>query len=463
MTATILIVDDNPEQLRMAEYAVGQRLRYHAVTAGSGEEAIARVRSGRQPQPDLLLLDLMTPGAGGVQVIEAVQACRPQLPIIVFTRYGEDNQAVQALYAGASDFLTKPVALDRLRLSIRNILKLNHMTRYVGYLEHRQVGRVGFADIVGGNPALTLAVAAAKASAASPLPVWIRGEPGTGKELLARAMHGNGRAGKPFIAVDGATLEREASEPGMPQEKLAECLRDAENGTLYLRDIGAAPLPLQQWLLAVMAAKPGARLVFSSASGAEALMAQGRLDHGIYRCVRDAAIAMPPLRDRRQDIPLLARHFVGRYAASERKNIYGLTPDAIRYLTDAPWPGNVRQLAGLLWRAVMMCNQELLDAGNIRLIQQWQPAHYQPDIDGVGVPALIDGQGRIKKLRLIEEDAIRLALRHAGGSMTRAAKSLGIGRSTLYRRVQELEIGGYISRANQATRPMMEISSMPRS
>lgn len=460
MTATILIVDSAAEQRRVTEYAITQKLRYQAVTAENEKEAVTLVANGGQPRPDLVLLDLTMPAATGI--IKAIKACRPHLPVIVFVPYGEDACVVEAVSAGACDFLTKPMAIDRLRLSIHNTLKYERMARYVDYLEHRQAGRAGFSDIVGESPAIALMLAAAKAAGASPLPVWIKGEAGVGKELLARAMHSSGCSGKPFIAVDCAGLEQDTPGAGTaPQEKLAASLQEAENGTLFLRDIGMASLPLQQWLLNGMADKP-VRLICSSASDASALAAQGWLHQGLLQRIK-ATIEVPPLRDRRQDIPLLAKHFISRYAASERKSIYGLAPDAAGYLTAAPWPGNVRQLASLLWRAVMICNQDLLDAGNIRLIQQWQPAYYQPQAGEVVAPALVDDHGRVKKLRVIEEDAIRLALHHAGGSMTRAARSLGIGRSTLYRRVHDLEISGYISRANQTTRPMMEASSTPRS
>jgi DNA-binding NtrC family response regulator len=255
-------------------------------------------------------------------------------------------------------------------------------------------------------------------------------------------------------------------------------LREADSGTLVLKNIGALPLLLQHRLLEVLAetqARPvGAsapvaidvRIVSIASDQVEPLIAQGKFSHMLYQRLHSVAIAVPPLRDRRSDIPLLARHFIGMYAAMENKSLYGLTDRALEYLACGAWPGNVRQLSSLLWRAVILCNQELLDTADIRVIPQLQPMQYDFSQDNVMAsvsPLLLDMQGRMKKLKSIEEEVIRFALSYSNGCMTRAARSLGIGRSTLYRRVNELMMEGYIPRANQTTRPMMKVSSAERS
>ncbi len=485
---TILIIDDDPSQLRMAEQAISHKLRYRAVTAGGGEDAIRWVLSGKQPCPDLLLLDLAMPGTGGLQVIRAVKAYRPHLPVIVLTQYGDDTQAAQAVQAGANDFLSKPIALERLRLSIHNALKIQRMSSTIARLERHNTGHVTFADIIGESEAIEHALAEAKEACAGAMPVLIQGEHGTGRKLMARAIHGSSgeRAGKPFLAADCDSLTDASAEamlfgqeksPGKSEFVLGK-LREADGGTLLLDNIGALSPILQHRLLEVLgdgvirptgasASIPvNIRIAATTAEPLEPLVAQGRFSHLLYQKLKAAAIRMPSLRERRGDIPLLAKHFISLYAAMEHKSLYGLTEQAQEYLVAGLWPGNVRQLSGLLWRAVILCHGDLIDAADMRAIQQLQPLRCSVRFDqsiSAASPLLLDTQGRIKKLKLIEEEVIRFALRYSNGCMTRAARSLGIGRSTLYRRLNELGMENHISRANHTTRPMMKVSSTDRS
>lgn len=487
MPETVLIVDDESSHLRMAEYAIGQKLGYRAVTVGGGEEAVKWVLSGKQPQPDLILLDLAMPAPGGLEVIRQVKACRPQLPVIALVAYGDDAQAAQAVEAGVNDFLSKPVALDRLKLSLRNVFALQRMGNAIMRLERKITGHVSFSDIIGQCAAMKKILALADAAASSKLPIWIEGERGCGKEFLARAIHGSGdRAGKPFIIVDCGALADETAEALLfGQEKMPGAthfilgkLREADKGTLFLKDIGSLDAALQHRLLEAIAEgsvtplgakSPVAldvRFIASSCQSMKPLIAAGAFSHMLYRRFQEMTITVPPLRERREDIVPLARHFTVTYAAAENKHMIGVSEEALQHLAAESWPGNLHQLSRLMWRAVMICNQEMLDLGNLRLIEQWQPVYYKDYGDNVlaaASPMLFDGSGRMRKLKSIEEEIIRLALRHNGGCMTRAANSLGIGRSTLYRRVNDLGIEGYISRANQAMRPMMTVSAAERS
>jgi len=488
MTDIVLIVDDGSSHLRMAEYAIGQKLGYRVTTAGSGEEAVRWVLSGQKPQPDLVLLDLGMPGTGGLQVIRDIKSSRPQLPIIALVPYGDDDSVAQAVQAGVSDFLSKPVAVDRLKLSLRNALALRRMSYAILRLERQVTHHVCFADIIGRSPAMQEVLALASVAADCRVPVWIEGEPGTGKELLARAIHGSSdRAGKPFVVVDCKAFVDETAEallfgqdktPGSRSHFILGKVREADKGTLFLKGIDSLKPQLQHRLLEIIdegAVKPvGAsakiavdvRLIAASSQPLKSLVAGGSFSHMLHRRFQELAIVVPPLRERREDIVLLANHFIVTYAASENKNMIGLSEEALQHLASENWPGNIHQLSCLMWRAMMICNHELLDLGNLRLVEQWQPVYYKDygdNVMGAANPLLFDGSGRMKKLKMIEEEVIRLSLRHNGGCMTRAARSLGIGRSTLYRRVGELGIDPYISRANQAMRPMMTASSGERS
>lgn len=466
MQETILIVDTDPSHLQMTELAVQKKLHFRVIGTRSSEDAMQMVMS--ENSPAILLLDMVMPGGGGLEVVRAVRACRPNVPIIVFTAHGQDEEAMRAIQAGATDFLTKPVTVERLRLSIHNALRLHRLGAYVSRLEAQSRAHVQFSDIVGRCEAMQLALDKAKQAAASAVPVWIVGECGTGKELFARAIHGNGsRAGRPFVMLDCAGFE---GDSGLAQEIMLQKLREAQRGTLFLRDIHALPPSLQVVLLQMLnaSADMDVRLICSEiqAPGGGTDAARRKLDAKLLQRLQGVSITLPPLRERGRDLALLAQHFVRMHAASERKNISGITDWAIELLSAGHWPSNVRQLSHLLWRAVLLCHNEMLDAGDIRLLQQQSNIYENRPSQSARAasPLLLDVDGRVKKLKHLEEEAIRFALHYSGGCMTRAARNLGIGRSTLYRRVSELGMDeGHISRANHTTRPTMMASAIERS
>lgn len=467
MPETILIVDYDPAQLSITEQAIRERLNFQAVRMSGAMETLHYIISGRPPQPDLVLFDLATPGA--LQVISDIKAQRPQLPIIVLTSYGEDEQVAHAMSAGASDFLTKPVTLERLKFSIHQVLKLQHLTNAMHRLERRISHHIQFSDMIGRSMAFRNMLNHAMQAATSKSPLWIEGASGAGKEFLARTIHGSSdRAGKPFVVVDCDRLTHEATETILfGGEKQGSKLREAEHGTLFFKDIDALTPSVHHRLLETLEKNPAAdiRVMCSTCKSVEPLVAHGRFNPVLFRYLKTLSITVPSLSDRREDVGLLAKHFVVQHAITEGKNIYGLTEQALQLLTNHNWPGNMRQLSHLLLRAVILCNQDILDAGDIRLIQQLEPGHYADNHAAFTphvAPMLLDTNGHVKKLKSIEEEVIRFALRHANGCMTRAARNLGIGRSTLYRRVNELQID-HISRANHTTRPMMKVSSAERS
>jgi DNA-binding NtrC family response regulator len=475
MPANILIVDDASSHLRMIEYVIGQKLGYHVITASTSEEASQWALYGRHPQPDLMLLDMAMPNGASLRLIHDIRASRPQLPIIALVTYGDDSCAAQAVQAGVSDFLTKPVTLERLQLSLRNTLALKRMENAILRLERGNTGYACFADVIGHSATMKQA----EAAASSKVPVWLEGESGTGKEWLARAIHGSSdRAGKPFVAVDCRELPDETGEAILfgrenPGDFILGKVREAEKGTLLLQGIGSLSPKLQSRVLEMLhegcirpQGSPGpvavdVRIIAAVSQPVKVLAAAGNFNHTLHRRFQEIVISLVPLRERREDVPLLAKHFLVMYAALEGKSMIGLTEEARQHLANAPWPGNIHQLSRLMWQAVMLCNQEILDHGNLRLIEQWQPAYYRDNIDSLlsaASPLLFDKSGKIKKLKSIEEEIIRLALQHNNGCMTRVARQLGIGRSTLYRRISELEKEGYTLQANQVT-PDMKASS----
>lgn len=380
-------------------------------------------------------------------IVRRARSCCPQLAIIVMTPYGIDEYAAPAIEAGATDFLSRPTSVERIRLTIRNVLKVQHMSNMVARLERKHAGMVMFSDMVGQCKLFTNALATAKIAADCHVPVWIDGEQGTGREMLARAIHGDGeRAGKPFITVDCEQL----------QGDIADKLREAGQGTLYLREITRLPASMQQRVLD----SHGVRIICSNGKDAVAMLRQGSFSPELHDKLRKIMIALPSLRDRKQDIAPLAEHFLSLHASLENKFPALLSEDAARLLEEHPWPGNICQLSNLIARSVLLCRQDHLDAATLRLIQQLVPVNYNQNRQfPFEMPNFFDKKGQIKKLRSIEEDAIRLALKHSGGCMTKAARNLGIGRSTLYRKIDEIEAGSYMLRENQTTRPMMPASA----
>jgi len=458
---TILIASDEPSQLRTTEQAIKDKLGYITFTANSIDEAIRWMYTEKQPGCDLLLLDFVQVKQTDADLIRTVKASRPQVLVMALIPYGDEETAQRMVEAGVDDFLSKPVMLTRLRLSLRNLLQLQRMGRYIAKLERKVDGQVHFEDIIGESPALKTALAIARQAASSKMPVWIEGERGTGKEWLARAIHGSSaRSGKPFVMIDCAAVSGEGME-------LTHKLREADQGTLFIKDVDLLDAGLQQRILSLRdfaktALAADIRFICSTRMKMDPLVAQEKFSPTLYQWLRGVSVILPPLRERKSDIEALARHFILMHSASENKYIQGLTPHALELLVANSWPGNVRQLSNQLWRAVLICNGDTIDAGDIRLIQQLQPANYDGS-NSISPPELLDMQGRMKKLKSIEEEAIRFALHYSGGCMTRAARNLGIGRSTLYRRVSELELSGQISRANHTTRPMMTVSSVERS
>ena len=290
-------------------------------------------------------------------------------------------------------------------------LRFVRMSNAIARLERQISGHVSFSDIIGRSAAMKEALARAEAAAASKLPVWIEGEAGVGKELLARAIHGSGeRAGKPFVSVDCKALPDDGGgDPVRPgktagrsncilcwanyaKPKAGRCcssnralkgseLQTAVAGSAWNKRRCGTDLPMSVMRLhhAYRAARGGGRRI---------------QPYALPAACGDIVIAMPPLSQRREDIALLAKHFVAIYAASENKSMIGLTGQALEHLAAMSWPGNVRQLANLLWQAVMICNQDLLDAGNIRLMQQWQPVYYNNYGDNYAAsPVLFDEPG----------------------------------------------------------------------
>ena len=443
MRKNILIIEDKPSQLRLAEYKLPFALHYYSEPIGISKQPFS-AGLDMVPQPDVILLDLEVTDTTYLHILQDIKFHYPYWPVIVLTSYGQEELALQALGAGASDYITKPMSLERLTTTIRNVLKMQNMNASIARLERVESKRMFLSDVVGVSENIKQAVAQAEQTTNSDIPVWIEGQPGTGKSLLAQAIHGSSkRSGRPFIEVDCAKLAEDETYA------FTRAMHDVQGGTIYLKSICRLSEQFQYALLAILENR-AMQDIQTLSSTCRFIMgynlpitrtSKQKAHHTLYeQCSGNNIIALLPLRQRKEDIASLAKHFIAMAAASENKTVLDLCDDALILLESMDWPGNISQLSRTIHRAVLLCSYHELDAGTLRLIQQLDAVNYSAKGNSLATlaPTLVDIRGHVKKLKFIEEEAIRFALANCGGSMTRAARNLGIGRSTLYRKISEM-------------------------
>ncbi len=489
MAQTILVVDDDPVQRRLLEAAI-TRSGMHVVTAPGGGPALDLLSGPKGDQIALMLLDLVMPDMGGLEVLSKLRPSNPELPVIVLTAKGGIDSAVEAMRAGANDFLVKPASPERIAISIRNQLKIGTLSGEVKQLKKKSENRLTFDDLIATSPEMKQVFRLGARAAQSNIPILIEGESGAGKELIARAIQGTSeRAGRPFVTVNcGAIPENliesilfgheKGSFTGASDKHLGK-FQEADGGTLFLDEIGELRLDMQVKLLRALQegevdpvgakrpVKVDVRIISATNRDLAQLSREGQFREDLFYRLNVFPIFVPSLRERRDDIPALARHFIARFAAEENKPVAGLTPDAAMLLEKFNWPGNVRQLENTIFRAVVLCDGTLLDVCDFPQIAaalgvearvQRSTVQYTNDAlptahHGIGAPAPVavqpahaspfalsatDGAGHMRKLEDIESEIIRMAISRYDGHMSEVARRLGIGRSTLYRKLKEL-------------------------
>ncbi len=485
MVERILIADDDPVQRRLVENMV-QRCGYEAVTVDSGDAAIARLTAGDEPAIDVVVLDLVMPGLDGMGVLSAMREMGLSIPVIVQTAHGGIDNVVSAMRAGAQDFVVKPVGVERLQVSLRNALNASALKGELQRIRHSREGRLTFADLVTRSEAMARVLQIAKRAATSSIPVQIEGESGVGKELIARAIHGSSdRSSKPFVAVNCGAIPDNLVESilfghekgaftGATERHTGKFI-EASGGTLFLDEISELPLNAQVKLLravqegtveAVGGRKPvkvDVRIISASNRGLLDRVKAGQFREDLFYRLHVLPLTVPPLRTRREDIPHLVRHFLARFCAEENRVITGVSAEAMARLVQFDWPGNVRQLENAVYRAVVMSDAQQLDvadfpltaAQNSRLELPSEPLLIEPGVSTIApsiveadipiapLPALgslplLTAEGEVRPLAELEGDIIRFAIAHYRGQMSEVARRLKIGRSTLYRKLDDL-------------------------
>jgi DNA-binding NtrC family response regulator len=502
MPKRVLVVDDDPAQRRILEETI-KRFGYAVATAESGDKALAALKADTAGDICLILLDLIMPGTDGMAVLSAMRSLPRKPPAIVQTANGSIDAAITAMRAGAADFVIKPVSPERLEVSIKNALKIEALADELTRIKASAKGELGFADLIAASEPMARVVELGHRAANSTIPVLIEGESGVGKELIARAIQGESiRAGRPFVTVNcGAIPENlvesilfgheKGSFTGAVEKRTGKFV-EADQGTLFLDEIGELPLDAQVKLLRALQdgeidpvggkapVKVDIRLISATNQNLIKLVQEGRFREDLYYRLNVFPIWVPPLRERLDDVPELVRHFIARFAAEEGKRIDGIEADALAMLCRYSWPGNIRQLENAVFRAVVLADQPMLTINEFPQIAAHvegycvtvppapAPKSLAPRIEGpvmlgestiapatihvasangrdaVGIPALSEG-GDIRSLEDVEADMIRLAFGRYRGRMTEIAKRLGIGRSTLYRKMREIGLEARIN------------------
>jgi len=495
MSSCILIVDDDPVQRRLMDGIV-TKIGYGTLVAENGEAALNLLEDAEARAISVVILDLMMPGLDGLGVLAAMRERGISLPVIVQTSQGGIETVVSAMRQGAFDFVVKPASPERLRTAIANALKVEA----AGEPQRpSRPGRVTFRDMLAGSPVMERVVRLGRKAAASDIPILIEGESGVGKELVARAIQGAGpRRGKPFITVNCGAIPENLVESILfghekgaftgATERHAGKFVEAHTGTLFLDEIGDLPLDVQVKLLRAVqegevdpvggrsTVKVDIRLISATHRNLLQLVKDGKFREDLFYRLNVYPIFVPPLRERREDIPDLVRHFMTRVApAGSRGRLVDISARAMSLLQAYDWPGNIRQLENAVFRASVLCEGDVLTEEEFPQIwaqvegvaalghgsgetvaPNFAAQTISKDDAGAaagGSPALfgvlkaLDERGEVRSLAEVELDMIRMAISHYNGQMSEVARRLGIGRSTLYRKLKEYGVNPETGRA----------------
>jgi DNA-binding NtrC family response regulator len=467
---SLLLVDADPAERRHLS-AVASRAGWSTVGAADAETAVGLLQGPHGREVRAAILSSWV-GDQGPELIAALRRARPSLPIIVLADGGSVALAVEAMRAGASDYLAKPIAPERLLDALAANADRRRAAGELAPLSEKLAPAMPLEQLVGAAPEFRAALAVAAKAARNRLPILIVAEAGTGKETVARAIHqASLRARGPFVQVDCKAVAANIVDselfghmpgafPGAFAERVGR-LVEADGGTLLLDEIGALPSETQDRLDRVLATgevRPvgcnGSNSVDVRLIATSSKPLPDDFHPRLAERISATTVTLPPLRDRTGDIPALVRHFLTRFAEEPGMRALSIGNDALTVLMRYGWPGNVRQLAGVLFRAALQAEGNSLNANDFPHIAiqsrfSGRRSDISPDIGKLSTDAAMAGapgvtlycqDGHLRTLEDIEADIIRLAIGHYRGRMTEVARRLGIGRSTLYRKLGELGI-----------------------
>jgi len=453
MEPRILIVDDEPEILQLLQQ-IFERHGYAAVTAENGRQAVEILE---EQSFGIVLTDLKMPEMDGMRLLSHIKEKSPDTEVVVITGYGSIESAVTAMKKGAYEYIIKPIKVDEILLLIRRVVELQNLKAENRTL-HSELKQVyGLDAIIGGNPKMQAIFQRVKDVAPTNATVLIRGESGTGKELIAHAIHFNSlRKNKAFVKVNCAVLAETLLESelfGHVRGAFTGAIKDkvgrfqlADGGSLFLDEVGDISPALQLKLLRVLqegefervgdskTLKVDVRIIAATNKNLEAALETGEFRKDLYYRLNVIPIEIPPLRERSDDIPLLAEHFLKKYRAEVGKNIQGITPEAMKLLMNYPWPGNVRELENLIERAVVLSKRDVLDAAEFSHLM----GH-----DGHRSPVqLLEEKSLPEVMNEVERDLLLHLLRLTRGNRSWAARRARVHRSTFLAKLRKHRLQG---------------------
>ncbi|MFQ5911755.1 MAG: sigma-54-dependent transcriptional regulator [Nitrospinota bacterium] len=455
MVPKILVIDDEASH-RMMLKAVLSDEGYAVRLAATGEDGL---RAVEEEVFDLILLDIRMPGIGGIETLRRIRAISPTVPVLMMTAYGTVNSAVEAMKLGAYDYLEKPLDVEVLKITLRNVLEHQSLKVENRLLRERLARDFDYANIIGRSRALREVFKQVSLVAPTDATVLITGESGTGKELIAGAIHQNSRRkDRPFIKVTCAAIPETLLESELfghekgaytgAISRQAGRFSLADGGTIFLDEIAEVPASIQVKLLRALQEKTfeplgsgktqkvDVRILAATNRDLESSVQSGTFREDLFYRLNVFPIRVPSLRERREDIPLLAEHFLKRFTEKNARPIRGFTPRAMDLLARYPWPGNVRELENCVERAVIVCRGDLIEPGHL-------PPAVRADAieeEEAGLEPAKVGSGR--KLRDMERELILRTLHANDGNRTRTAEILGISRRTLQMKVKQYEREG---------------------
>jgi DNA-binding NtrC family response regulator len=462
----LMLIDDEPAQSRLIT-ALASREGWRTLVVKDAETAIATLGTREGMQLSAIILDQWVPGDNACELIAELKSRRPGLPILMLTTSASPLLAVEAMRAGVTDYLVKPVAPDRMMQALRSTTTLEAPKDELQPLTEKMPATLDFDSMIGTSPAFRTALAKAAKAARGHGSVLIEGETGTGKEMLVRAMHAaSPRAkaplriinirGVPANSIESVLFGHEKGAfPGAFERQIG-ALQLCDGGTLVLDEVNRLPELLQERLAEFVetgSVRPiGAQHSFrvdirlisaSNCTLADQVEAE-RFRKDLYKALSATRIALPPLRERSGDISALTRYFLGKIGEQPGLRPLGITDGALKLLSAYDWPRNVRQLQAVLFRAAVFCDGDALTSEDfpqlLEMIGELGESGESLAHEGIGIQ-LYTEDGNLRPLEDIEADVIRLAIGHYRGRMTEVARRLGIGRSTLYRKLNDLGIG----------------------
>jgi DNA-binding NtrC family response regulator len=454
MDKTILIAEDDETQRMYLAALISKKLNTKTYNCHNGREAINTLK-GKHDKISLILTDLQMPVSDGIEVLNFAKKNYPNIPVIVLTGTQDSDSAVECMKLGATDFVTKPYDNNRVIVTIQNALKIKNMNSEITRLSQTREGCFQFNQIIGHDNGLANIIETARKISATDLPALILGETGTGKELIAKAIHGESEnSGEPFITVNCGAIPSELVEStlfghekgaftGATNESLGK-FRAADGGTIFLDEIAEMPIEAQTKLLRVLqenevepvgsarAYKINVRVVSATHQDLYKNVQKGLFREDLFYRLNILGINIPALKDRKQDIPALLDYFINKIAIKTQMAKKEISKGLLSKLLKYDWPGNVREFENKINRAFVLSYGHIIQESDFDLSPKVSISDKNHDSE--------TNTHNIIPLKQAEKDLIEAALAHCDGNMTKASSMLGVAKSTLYRKIKEIRV-----------------------